>query len=217
MHSHIIFNQFHIVKNITSHFFDINSLLKLRLINKTFNYTFKSFFNYDIDYKKRIYGKATMINIRYCWNCSNFANKNYLHYFNDYPPRRVLITCNSFKCNIIKIKSYLEECLSEKIIPIKKVVPIEKCLIPRSDGTLSLGQVIPYFFVLLDEICLKIKFGEKNEYYKCVSLKTLAEINNDNKIKDLINHLILRPFDFLFEYYNKSSQNLINDSINLLK
>jgi hypothetical protein len=221
--SELLFENFDMVLMIiTSSCFNFDDLVKLRYINKTFNNAVLSILKKKIDLDSMLHGKATFICMSICWNCEiNCSSLRQICYVQDTHPNRVIISCNKLSCRLLAYKSYLYESFYyEKKIILYEPLKLDKCIIPRSDGSTSNGTINnKYIIILNDELHLQVNFYSNNEYLtKCCSLNDLydsntgveklqfTEVLNDIKIHG-IKYQPFMPFD-IRETINNAIQKL---------
>ncbi len=217
----ILFNCLELMENIINKYIlDFKDLLSLRLVNKTCYYAVSHLFNRKIDESEIISGRATYIVVSQCWNCEKDDDPDNLiqtFYVQDIHPTRLIISCNSAKCRIKAIKSYIFESFNyEKKIILYEPLKIDKCIIPRSDGSRSNATIKKDYLVYLnEEIYLHVEFYQgNNNFYKCCSIQKLYEINEGDiklQFRKLIDDLKINTK--ITPFYSIDMEKQISDAI----
>lgn len=119
---------------------------------------------YDAD----CWGRRTFIRPHFCEICEcssetcgsiNYRAADFVSVFH-------ITHCQDWQCKISAIRSMLNHCKTNNLYPLREPFQeSEDIIIPRSDGSETLGRCNPYYLCWRDKWLVYTYWNDENEYY----------------------------------------------------
>ena len=173
------------IANIAPYEDGLLDFLRLRLINKGCDTIIQNTF-FKLMEDNTLHTRKTFVPIGKCWDCSAVGEdvEQRICMMDD-PPRRVIVSCDRWKCRLNTLFSKMKEIyLYDKFVYFYPKMKDRSYHIPRTDPTtVTMGKLVKNFYDVVvfrrEQFCVYVEWIENNQAYrKLVPVKRFAEKNN---------------------------------------